>query len=448
MENCIIVGGGISGLFSAIIAKEHCDNVTVIESSPHCGGLLRSWKNDDGVIFDLGTHIPFETQNDAINRILFKGMYDNPDLWTTMKTTKVSNYFMGKHYGISQFIPLQYLTEENYKNALVEILSAPGMEMDQALNFEEYSLATYGQTITYEIFKPLLKKIQNAELNELHPSVHSFFSLNRFIPGDAKLCQELKKSAVYDAKLAFATFNEGVSASSRFYPKARGIELWVKQLVQQAEDKGVVFKTSAQIKNLQQSGMQVCAVELNDEEILPCDHLIWSIPPIVAIKQLNIPYQGITPKFCPTSLHHLVFDQPFIDKNYYSNIHDWNCQSFRLTMYPNMDSGEASAPYSCTVEVLCSVLKDKEQLKSIIVEELKTIGYVNQNALVLSYDVIDVPFGFPQFTTGFVAEKNKQIDLLNEEISNITLIGKASKDQFFIAGVLQETYDVLNQLFN
>lgn len=451
MKHCIIAGGGISGLFAAILAKDHCEQVTVIESAEHCGGLLRSWQNDDGVTFDLGTHIPCETAFDEINQILFRGMYDNPELWSAMDITKVSNSFMGKHYDTAQFMPLHYLPKADYHAALVEVLSAPGLAMDEAANFEQYSLANYGPCITYKIFKPLMKKLQNAELNQLHPSVHTFFALTRFVPGDAQLCRELKKSPVFDNRLAFASYDEGLSGSTKFYPKARGIELWVKQLIEQAKDKGVKFKLQTRITELQQANGQVTGVTLVDHQgesqMMACDHLVWTIPPIFAIKQLGISYQGNSPKFCPMSLHHLVFDQPFIDKNYYSNINDWDYQGFRLTLYPNITLGEATGPYSCTVEVLCSDIEDKEQLNQVLVDELKTLGYVQPDAQLLSRHIVDIPMGFPQFTTEFVAEKSRQLDLIEANINNMTLIGKASRKEFFIYGILHETYVALGQLF-
>ena len=447
MKDCIIAGGGISGLFAAILAKDHCEKVTVIESADRCGGLLRSWQNDDGVTFDFGTHIPCETAYDEINQILFRGMYDNPDQWNSLDITKVSNSFMGKHYDTAQFMPLHYLDEPDYHRALVEILSAPGMALDEADNFEQYSLANYGETITYQIFKPLMRKLQNAELNELHPTVHTFFALTRFVPGDAELCRQLKKSPVFDDKLAFASYEEGLSGSTKFYPKTRGIELWVRQLIQQAQDKGVEFRTAARITALQQTDDKVTGVTLNGDEVMPCDQLIWTIPPIFAIKQLGIAYQGVPPQFCPMSLHHLVFDQPFLDKNYYSNINDWDYQGFRLTLYPNVTLGESTGPYSCTVEVLCSDIDDKEQLNTVLVEELKTLGYVAQNATMLSHHIVDIPMGFPKFTSAFVAEKSRQLDLINANITNMTLIGKASRKEFFIYGILHETWVELGRLF-
>jgi protoporphyrinogen oxidase len=448
MKNCIIVGGGISGLFAAIMAKDNCDKVTVIESADSCGGLLCSWKNTDGITFDFGTHILSETAHDPINQVLFKGMYERPELWHSLAVTKVSNVFNGQRYDKGQFIALPFLDELDYHKALDEVKEAPGMALDDAAHLQQFAQANYGQTITEKIFRPVMKKLQDSELEQLHPISHVFFALNRFVPGDAEFSRELKKSLTLDARLAFASYNEGLSSAVKFYPKARrGIQLWVEQLINQAQEKGVEIKISSRITELSHNDGAISAVILQNGETLPCEHLVWTIPPIFAIKQLGLTYQGVSPKFCPMSLHHLVFDRPFVDKNYYSQINDFNSQSFRVTFYPNITLDESKAPYNCTVEVLCSDIKDKEILNKMVEQELKNLGYVDQDAILLSYDIVDIPMGFPQFTNDFVAEKKRQITLIEDNINNISLIGKASKQEFFVYGIVQETYNQLSKLF-
>lgn len=193
MGSCIIVGGGIAGLFASILASEKFDSVTLIEGSEKCGGLLKSWKNKQQISFDFGTHILSETANDEMNAILFKGIYEHPELWNSFDVTKVSNSFSGKIYDEAQFIALHHLTEVDYKLALSELLLAPGRSLDEAKNLYEYAIDNYGPIITNKIFRPLFQKMQQAELEELHPNVHIIFAFNRFILGDATLSKALKK---------------------------------------------------------------------------------------------------------------------------------------------------------------------------------------------------------------------------------------------------------------
>jgi len=454
MKDCIVVGGGIAGLFAAILAAKHSENVTLIESAPQCGGLLQSWQNQAGINFDFGTLILSETDDEQVNSILFKGMYERPEQWTYLDVTKVSNTFAGKRYDTGQFIPLTHLAPDQYKQALAELITAPGIDIDKAANFEQYSQLNYGDYITDQIFRPLMHKLQGCDISELHPTVHHFFALNRFIAADEELSRELKQSPRLDAKLAFASYYDGLSGAKKFYPKhdehnTQGINLWVDQLLEQAKEAGVTIKTAAMVESLRtdDSKCKVNQVVLKDGQTLACDHLIWTIPPIFAIKQLGLEFSGPIPQFCPMTLHHMVFDQPFNDKSYYSNINDLTAKGFRLTLYPNITLDDINGPHRCTVEVLNSGVEDSDALNKILEQELRDLGYVTQDAKLVSADVIKVPMGFPRFSTEFVAQKHRQIDLLEQSVANISLLGKASRDQFFVYGILKETHQMLSELF-
>ena len=457
MKNCVVVGGGISGLLAAIIAADYCQSVTLIESQPQCGGLLQSWQNDDGINFDYGTHILSETDDDELNKIIFKGMYENPDKWSYLDVTKVSATFAGKRFDTGQFVPLTNLSGQQYNNALAELITAPGLELDDAENFEHYARLNYGNTITDDILRPLMNKLQGCDISELHPTAHYFFALNRFIAADTKISRELKQSPMLDAKLAFATYYDGLSGVKRFYPKhdehnTQGINLWVEHLLAQAREKKVNILTDSLVESLTQDTDEagknrITQVTLKQGLTINCDELIWTIPPIFAIRQLGIEYQGQSPQFCPMSLHHMVFDKPFNDKNYYSNIHDLAAKGFRLTLYPNITLGEITGPHRCTVEVLNSGIDDMDELNGILAQELKDLDYLPEDAKLLSADAINVPMGFPRFSNQFVAEKIKQVDLLEQQVDNISLIGKASRREFFVYGILKETHKTVKQLF-
>jgi phytoene dehydrogenase-like protein len=59
--NCVVVGGGLCGLFSSIVLADKFEKVYLVERDDECGGLLRSSADDRGIVYDQGTHIPEET---------------------------------------------------------------------------------------------------------------------------------------------------------------------------------------------------------------------------------------------------------------------------------------------------------------------------------------------------------------------------------------------------
>ena len=47
-KNAVIVGGGMAGILAALLLKDRYETVTLIEKSPHIGGLLNSLHGPDG----------------------------------------------------------------------------------------------------------------------------------------------------------------------------------------------------------------------------------------------------------------------------------------------------------------------------------------------------------------------------------------------------------------
>ena len=107
MKNCVVVGGGLCGLFSAIILADKFENVYVIESDQSCGGLLKSVTDDAGVVYDQGTHIPNSTMIDEIDDILFGDEENRSKNWNTLGRLKtcltIKPYQLRKKYKILLF---------------------------------------------------------------------------------------------------------------------------------------------------------------------------------------------------------------------------------------------------------------------------------------------------------------------------------------------------------
>ena len=63
MKVNVVVGGGITGIFSAYFLKKKFpqDHVQLIESSSNLGGLLKSFNYREFGFFDYGVHTFYET---------------------------------------------------------------------------------------------------------------------------------------------------------------------------------------------------------------------------------------------------------------------------------------------------------------------------------------------------------------------------------------------------
>ena len=122
MKNCIVVGGGLCGLFSAIVLADKFEKVTLIEASDTCGGLLKSVTDDAGVIYDQGTHIPNTTMIPEIDDILFGPENEREQHWNNLGKLKTGNYFAGKWDLSTQVIDTRNLPAEIYQRSRKVIL--------------------------------------------------------------------------------------------------------------------------------------------------------------------------------------------------------------------------------------------------------------------------------------------------------------------------------------
>lgn len=62
-KSIAIIGGGIAGLSLAYFIGEDCE---ILEKSPVCGGLCRSFQKD-GLTYDLGGHVVFSSDKEILN---------------------------------------------------------------------------------------------------------------------------------------------------------------------------------------------------------------------------------------------------------------------------------------------------------------------------------------------------------------------------------------------
>lgn len=447
MNSTVVVGGGVVGIFSAIILKEKYDQVTLIEKEANLGGLLRSFKNKNGISFDYGTHIPAETLVPEIDEILF-GEIDEQE-WEIFKLLQVGNFFEGKSYPDSSYIYTPYLPQRVYEQGLTELLAC-NEEALNTKNLKEYTQSFYGNTFSEYIYRPIMKKLLGEELENLHQSAHTVFGYNRLIPGNKEMAKELKKSPIYDKKLAYASYQEGMSANKKFYPKNnKGVELWINQLVQKAKKAGVHFRTSSEIRSIKQQNNRICEITLRNNESIKTDLLIWTAAPIHLLNGLNVkmPNQKV-PKFRSMTLHNLVFDKPFKIPHHYFYCSDPKFRSFRITLYPNLtETMKKRKIYNCTIEVLSEGSDDTIDIVSDLKKELVEMGIIDDTFELISKDHIQIKYGFPVITNDFVEATRAHKQVVESETENVILLGKASGEVFFMNDSIIDAYKKLSSYF-
>ena len=440
MKTAVVVGGGIAGILSAILLKKKFEEVYLIEKGKTLGGLLKSYRNQDGIEFDYGTHFLRETGIPQLDAILFEKI--NPETWLTLNFLKAGNFFQSQLNEKSPFINSTFLSEELYHKGMIQLLNCVEPKTNYE-NLEEQLNDIFGTVFLDHIFKPVFKKFFNNELHKLAPDANRLLLPAKLIGFTPEASRELKKSSIIDSKLAFHSYKEGLSGVKNYYPKRGGIIQWVEGLQQKLQEINVKVLTNSSVKSIQYSNTHLDTIVLDDNTSLKCNQLVWTIPLFLYIKAhgLTFPCSILPPKRLVTSLHHFVLDQPFLTDLYYFTCYDPQLITFRVTLYPNVQQTYLdSTQYHLTAEVLSTQKTDLEKTSIKVFEELIQMGVIPASSRVLTQHSEIIQEGFPVPTIQFVNGMKSQLEFVKKHASNTLFLGRSTGASWLMNEVLSETY--------
>lgn len=445
MESIVVVGGGIVGLVSSILLKNKNNSVYLIEQDEKLGGLLKSITYKNEVSFDFGTHIPRQTGIKDLDDILF-GHFSVSD-WNSYNYLKVGNFFNGILYKDSQFIYSPHLEKEIFQQGFYDLLQTQPTN-SSINNAEEFLEQFFGATFKQHIFSPLLKKLYDKELSELHPEAHKLFGYNRVICGNEFTSSALKSSDFFNEKLAYVSNKQGLSEYKSYYPKKSGIEVWIQALVEQAEKLGVKILKSTQIQTVQNIGDKVDRVILGNGEHIDCNLLVWTIPSIHLISKLGLKWNEKPLELRSVKLFNFEIDRPFLVDNHYIYCNDSNSNIFRITFYSNLvdSSGGKRAPYNCTVEVIGDYREMENLQNETILTELVKMAIISEDTNLIFEDNIVIKNGFPVMTKDYFEIQEKAESLVYDKVCNVVIIGRSSGKSFFMEDSLRYAYSTMKEL--
>ena len=442
MKTAVVVGGGVAGILSALLLKREYKQVYLIEKQNQLGGLLNSVQNEYGLWFDYGTHFLRETGNSDLDGILLKNVSEkNCYILNYLKT---GNYFQSKLNDQSPFPDLRLLPEPVYHQSIFDLLMANGEGKENLFgSLGEQLQACYGKTVTEHFYRPVLKRFYGFDLSELSVNAHHLFGLTRFLAFDVHTTNELKKSSIFDQKIAAHHYSERQSGLRNFYPKQSGIGDWVKLLNQQLAEEKITVLTNQTIQKIHVQNDSVQTVFV-DRHAIDCDFLVWTLPLPLFLKTASIENYPI-PKLPPrlkTRIYNFVFDKPFLTDLYYICCYDPGFLTYRITLYSNIPFSSQRKYYHLTVE---SLLKEGETgaPSAEVVRELIRMGVVSAGSSPLSHTESVVSEGFPVLLNSFVADSKRLLETMQKKFKNSIFLGKGVGVNFFMNDVLIDVYQTL-----
>ncbi len=438
----VIVGGGIAGLAAALILSGRGQKVTVIESGPELGGLLRSRPRGDWGDFDYGTHVFSETGLEALDAVLFADQRGSSE-WLGHAHCVQEVFYAGERR-VSPFLDTRLLPTEVHDRALAELKALPPAA-DTHANLEEMVLATYGPTLLEHVFTPVMQKMFGVPPSELAKDAQMLFGLKRLIIGTAEESRELKAADAWnDNRIAYHQVTEGASNARHFYPRERGIGYWVEQAQNRLKATGASLLTGTNVSRLEIEAGKVTAVVLADGTSLPCSQLIWSAPAFHLLKLagLTMPAGVSPPRHRRAQLADLVLDQPLDTQAQYVTCYEPGLKTFRVTNYAAL----RGVPGQCPARVTMEVLTDTESsiTPESLLAELVSMGLVPPHTRLLDSWLDGVNHGFPILSPAFMRDALALAEVAEKDLTNVMLAGRASGRVFFMKDVL---LDVWRQLY-
>jgi phytoene dehydrogenase-like protein len=445
-SDVVIVGGGIAGLAAARILSERGQCVTLIESAPTLGGLLRSRPRGDWGDFDFGTHLFSETGLEPLDAVLFLDQRNSDD-WLGHAHCVQDVFYAGARRE-SPFIDIRLLSAPTHNRAWTELRALPAAGATTPANLEEMVLATYGPTLLEQVFAPVMAKMYGVAPTELARDAHLLFGLKRLIMGTAEESRAMKAAqAWHDERIAFHQVTEGAAHVQHFYPRERGIGHWVEQTQNRLEQAGARVLTNSNVRRLGIESERVTEVELTDGTRLPCTRLIWSAPTFHLLKLAALPMPaGVSPpRHRRVQLVDLVLDQPLETRAHYVTCYEPTLCTFRITNYAALRGHPGQNPARVTLEVLANADDCIGVTAQSLLAELVTMQLVPPHTRVLEFWLDNVNHGFPILTPAFMQDALALAQTAETGLTNVMLAGRASGRVFFTKEVLLDVWQQLQE---
>ena len=446
MKAIVVVGGGISGILSALLLKEKYPDVYLVEREAKLGGLLSSVHSPEGDSFDYGTHYLVNTGHENIDAVLFPEAWRKE--WIPLPYLKAGNYFHGKLNEQCMFPDTRLLPEDVYRRGVDELL-AIRTDPPAAANLQEYLDNSFGKTFTREVFEPIVVARLGMPLSELHTNGHILIGLTRILALDAEATRKLKsESPAYDRKIGFHSYLEGKRPSMSYYPKADGTSAWIDLLEKRLGEAGVQVLKGKTIRTIQHQSDKITGITFDNGERMDCDAMFWTLPVSAFLKCCGLPTVVEPPRIRVTSHFHYVVDKPADTDLYYFLCNDASKLSYRVTLYSNVQQERVkkTGRYGVSVEVLSGPIPDVEQASDRILRELVEMKAVRQDAKVLWKMSRSGVSGIPVITPKFVAQTQQQMQALEGRMQNAFFSGMVPGVSFFKKEVLTQSYDQIAKL--
>lgn len=462
-ETIVFVGGSIISMLMALYYKKkeaYPGKIVILEKNTELGGLYRSLKYEDDIVFDYGVHIYTEINKPEIDKFFIDILGEDEWEYHEGLNRDISGTaYDGKIQLNTPFVDLRDLPEEKKQQYVDELRAQSHNDINpnSYSNVKEFLTAKFGKSLYEEIFKPIVVKHYKQDPELLDPMATHVIPIGRVVLHDEDVVEKLMGDESLRTRIAFPDQFSLPACYLRqgrlIYPKKFGMYRVVDALTEQLKEYGVEIYLDASVTNIELEGKSCKKVSVShssgDFELTNIKELFWNGGYPILAKALGLNQFGSKPEFIKAAFVNILLDKPAnVDKMFYLYNFKPDTHIFRIVNYYNYcKSAVTDKGYPlCATTWLHDYDGDVEEL---VLKELKEIGVITDHKVNFIRTEM-AERGFPNLSTEFIGALDKyRADFREQEFTNIKVIGMlAEKGHFYLTEALDAAFSLIQLYCN
>ncbi|MBU1305831.1 MAG: FAD-dependent oxidoreductase [Alphaproteobacteria bacterium] len=454
----IVVGGGITGLYSAYLLKKRRKDlrVVVVEAEPGFGGLLRSFDYGPNGLFDYGVHTFYETGLPELDDVMLGILPENE--W---------KFLVGRDKdlgGSSQDGPMQFNTpyldiarRADFNELIVDFFDNLGRSGTSAAdNARDEAIRLYGPKIAERIVVPAIEARQHLPADQVHPLALRIQGLARIaaLPLDTVL--KLYDIRDFGARLAFPDQRQSpedmVSDKRAFYPAKIGLQRFIDRFADLVSREGVELLPSTRVKSVERSNGKVDALVLTSEGLedrrIATETVVWTA---------GFPALGFALGFAKdafplrrpnrTLIANLLVDGPVSSGGVYYGYFHGHPRANRVGFPANFSrESRPDGKIPVTLELVYDPSDDVSNAATVAEAALREAGILTGQSTISFIQVEELKGGYPSLSIGNLQSIKRMREAIDDlAIGNLLISGPLAKeDLFYQFDVMRHAHELIS----
>lgn len=464
-KNVVIVGGGLPGLFSALLMSDRYPDVQVhlIERDKKLGGLYNSFQDSQAGRFDHGMHLIYESGVEEVDRHIREVM-DQED-WITLTGNQkdiAGVFFNGELHEDSPYVDIRSLPETVQRECVADLflhLNERVLRAQDCASAHEFFLNRFGPSVTNLVIEPVLEKLWKMPGSKLDPMVTRVVLMDRVRLYDSEAMSDLMTSELIRSRVAFPLQMELPlryrSSQRGLYPRRFGMFHVIDAMEKKLVARGVNIHTEADVGKVEIADGAVKALHVKSpaaEVVIDNIWLLhWSIPVFGLAPRLGLqsPLGKIDAPHTQVHVYFHLRRRPKMGDLYYFYCFDPGFHTYRITSYFNYcpDALRPDGTYPICVELHfdATAQMDTLDLAGLATKELMQMGVIENPADITFSKAELSKTGFPVLTLNNSRMMGQLRALVEHQgITNLITAGQApERGIFFLHDVLEHSYNAI-----